>query len=118
MASVAKCRGRWTTRVSTSNSVLKKTFNTKKEAIAWGAIKDLELEQGKQSSGETSTFADLSWIYTRRFSVLRAESTCRTESATLSKLSRQKWAKVPLHSLTADVLWEWREQRSKECSSV
>ena len=116
MASVAKCRGRWTTRVSTSNSVLKKTFNTKKEAIAWGAIKDLELEQGKQSSGETSTFAELGWIYQRRYSVLKAESTAKTETTIINKLSRQKWAKVPLHSLTADDLWEWREQRSKECS--
>ena len=116
MASVTKCNARWTCRVTTPNSVVKKTFNTKKEAIAWGAIKDLELEQGKQSAGETSTFADLSWIYARRFSVLKAESTCKTERATLGKLSRQKWAKVPLHSLTADDLWEWREQRSKECS--
>ena len=116
MASVTKCRGRWTTRVSTSNSVLKKTFNTKKEAIAWGAIKDLELEQGKQSSGETSTFAELGWIYQRRYSVLKAESTAKTETTIINKLSRQKWAKVPLHSLTADDLWEWREQRSKECS--
>tara|TARA_B100001057_G_scaffold375252_1_gene380018 strand:- start:2604 stop:3563 length:960 start_codon:yes stop_codon:yes gene_type:complete len=102
--------------VSTSNSVLKKTFNTKKEAIAWGAIKDLELEQGKQSSGETSTFAELGWIYQRRYSVLKAESTAKTETTIINKLSRQKWAKVPLHSLTADDLWEWREQRSKECS--
>ena len=116
MASVAKCRGRWTTRVSTSNSVLKKPFNTKKEAIAWGAIKDLELEQGNQSSGETSTFAELGWIYQRRYSVLKAESTAKTETTIINKLSRQKWAKVPLHSLTADDLWEWREQRSKECS--
>ena len=61
MASVTKCNARWTCRVSNANSVLKKTFNTKKEAIAWGAIKDLELEQGKQSSGETSTFAELGW---------------------------------------------------------
>ena len=116
MASVAKCRGRWTTRVSTSNSVLKKPFNTKKEAIASGAIKDLELEQGNQSSGETSTFAELGWIYQRRYSVLKAESTAKTETTIINKLSRQKWAKVPLHSLTADDLWEWREQRSKECS--
>ena len=116
MASVTKCNARWTCRVSNANSVLKKTFNTKKEAIAWGAIKDLELEQGKQSSGETSTFAELGWIYQRRYSVLKAESTAKTETSIINKLSRQKWAKVPLHSLTADDLWEWREQRSKECS--
>ena len=47
---------------------------------------------------------------------MKAESTAKTETCIINKLSRQKWAKVPLHSLTADDLWEWREQRSKECS--
>ena len=47
---------------------------------------------------------------------MKAESTAKTETSIINKLSRQKWAKVPLHSLTADDLWEWREQRSKECS--
>ena len=58
MASVTKCRGRWTCRVSTPDSELKKTFDTKKEAIAWGANKDLEIAKGIKSAGETSTFAD------------------------------------------------------------
>lgn len=40
------------------DSVLKKTFDTKKEAIAWGANKDLEIAKGIKSAGETSTFAD------------------------------------------------------------
>ena len=57
MASITKCRGRWTCRVRTHDSELKKTFDTKKEAIAWGANKDLELARGIKSSGETSTFA-------------------------------------------------------------
>ena len=42
MASVTKCNARWTCRVTTPNSVVKKTFNTKKEAIAWSAMQDLE----------------------------------------------------------------------------
>lgn len=116
MASITKTRGRWTCRVTTPDSVLKKTFDTKKEAIAWGANKDLELAKGVKSAGETSTFADLGWVYIRRYSVLKAETTCETETTTINKLSRQKWAKVPLHSLTADDLWEWRDSRSKECS--
>ena len=39
MASITKCRGRWQTRVTTPDSELKKTFDTRKEAIAWGVNK-------------------------------------------------------------------------------
>ena len=94
MASITKCRGRWQTRVTTPDSELKKTFDIKKEAIAWGANKDLDIARGIKSSGETSTFADLGWIYIRRYSVLKAESTSKTETTLINKLSRQKWAEL------------------------
>jgi hypothetical protein len=57
MASITECRGRWQTRVTTPDSELKKTFDTKKEAVAWGANKDLEIARGIKSSGETSAIA-------------------------------------------------------------
>ena len=43
MATIQKCNARWTCRVSNGDSRLKKTFDTKKEAIAWGANVNLKI---------------------------------------------------------------------------
>ena len=56
MPSIDKCRERWSCRVRKKNgSSIRKTFNTKKEALAWGAQKELEIEQKKKINAELNT---------------------------------------------------------------
>jgi len=115
MASVSKCRGRWTCRVRYQNgNSVQRTFDSKKEAIAWGAQKDFEISQGKSITGETHCFADVCFLYLKRITPYKAASTVRWEHTVINKLCRLRWAKVPLNMLDADEVFAWRDKRGQQ----
>lgn len=117
MPSINKCRERWSCRVRKKNgSSIRKTFNTKKEALAWGAQKELEIEQGQLSKIETVSFAGACRLYLKLFTPHKAPSTQNYENITLGKICREAWANKPLHDLSASDLLLWREQRGKKAS--
>ena len=117
MPSIDKCRERWSCRVRKKNgSSIRKTFNTKKEALAWGAQKELEIEQGQLSKIETVSFAGACRLYLKLFTPHKAPSTQNYENITLGKICREAWANKPLHDLSARDLLLWREQRGKKAS--
>ena len=102
MPSIDKCRERWSCRVRKKNgSSIRKTFNTKKEALAWGAQKELEIEQGQLSKIETISFAGACRLYLKLFTPHKAPSTQNYENITLGKICREAWANKPLHDLSA-----------------
>jgi len=115
MATVKKSRGRWTARVRRKSGYsLQKTFDTKKEAIAWGATQDLALEQGRLSAGETHCFSDVATLYLSHISPNKALTTHYKNQVVLRKLCQEPWTKRPLHDLTFEVVNEWRQRRSAE----
>ncbi len=116
MASVIKQgKNKFRAFVRTKGHNISRTFTTKLEALSWATETEHSLATGNQIlQGKTSV--DLFDRYAREESVKKKGA--RWEQIRLTKLSREKWAKLTLQALQLQDIQSWVDQSNLAPNSI
>lgn len=114
MASITKHKDGWRAHVYVHGARATKVFEKRRDAQAWAASKERELETVKGSKG--MTLAQASAKYVATFSRQKAPSAAEWEERRFAELCDHFGAETRLVQIGSDKIGEWRDERLKTVS--
>jgi integrase len=114
MASITKHKDRWRAHVFVHGIRSTKVFDKRREAQAWAAAKERELDTLKAAGG--MTFGQASKKYLATVAQEKAPGAAEWEARRLEEMAAHFGEHAPLAKLSSVKLGEWRDARLKDVS--